>query len=100
MSPNAYENPDDVYCWYNMLRLYREWCSPKQLFLFCEVAEPLYLGKYYFNANKKVTKKRFSMYVRNVAKRAGFDMSERCTGHAPRKRCHDLLALNKVPLGK
>ena len=60
----------------------------------------MYLGKYYFNTNKKVSKKWFSQYVRNIAIRARFDNSKRCTGHAPRKRYHDLIAINKVLLGK
>lgn len=60
----------------------------------------LHLNRYYHDANKKISKKRFSMHAKRATEHSNFDKSDRCTGHVPKKRCHDVMALNEVPLGK
>ena len=101
-TPDVHENPDDACCWCNVMHVCKDWCSSKQTWLFCEAATTSNLcsGKCHFNANKKVAKKNFSKHIKNVAEHSAFHRAERCMGHAPRKRCHDAMALNQVPLGK
>jgi len=95
-------NKNDPYDFVVLMTTYRGMCHPDQIHVFCQPmpAGELYEGKYYYNPNKRTSKKQYSDMIRKIAQFSDFDNYERCTGHAPRKHVHDLMAYHKVPLGK
>ena len=96
----AHENPDDAHCSCKMLSILRERCSTAQVHVFCKpVKGKLFKDEYDYNPHKKISKAECSDMVRKIAIEAGFSNPNRCTGHAPRERVHDLLAFGQVPLG-
>ena len=102
-TPDQVENKNDALCVVNMIYyMHREMCPPDQVRFFVRPyrkTKMKYDG-YTFKIKTPVGGNIISNYVKEVAEFIGFENWERCTGHAPRKRCHDAMAEARIDTGE
>ena len=96
----AFENPDGACCLCKLLIMLRNCRAPNQVRVFCKLTkDQLCKDKCCCNPHQKNSKSQHSNMIRSIAAKAGFANTQRCAGHALRKRAHDLQAYGQVPLG-
>lgn len=101
------ENPNNKLCVINLVYIYYTLChSDRERFFTCPASKKelkqlkLDSPKVRFSKKNVAGKNKFNDFIKEIASVAGFDDADRCTGHAPRNRAHDVLAENNFPLNK
>jgi len=95
-------NKNNPYDFVVLITMYHRMCHPNQTHVFCQPIPvgKLCKGKYYYNPNKRTSKKQYSNMIRIIAQFSNFDNYEQCTGHVPQRHVHNLIAYHEIPLDK